>query len=520
MKNQLFIMLILGGAVGGFSGLLQAQNNIEPTVTVRATDALASEVGLDAGMFTVSRTGSTNLPLSVFFLLSGTASNGVDYERLGNLVQIPAGAFDAPITVKAIDDSRVEGSETVVLQIVGSPLACAACGYRIGLPDSAVVVIEDHVVNGVNIYATDPDAYEGLPAPNIDPSLDVAVFTVRRFGDASAGIVVYYEISGTASNGVDYVRLPGQLTLPAGATSAEIVVRPLGDNWVEGTETVVLTLLPTCPQCLFANPRCLLPEGTNCYPIGPFKSAVAYIHDNGAGTNPAPPVVTVVATDAVAVEGPFCRSNWWWTTAWGGTNWVVAQAAGNPASPIWRAHNCSGTNTATFTVRRSGPTNAELTVYYAVGGTASNGVDYVSLPGRVTISPGHRSARVEVIPIEDTVRERTETVVLRLQPGPDSPDGTTAYTAGFPSRAAALIIDNDQPRPPCMRLPDGIFHVCHPGTNGHSFTLRASADLLNWTVLCTNTVTEGAVHFLDPDAANLNARFYKVVPEPSYNPQD
>jgi hypothetical protein len=66
-----------------------------------------------------------------------------------------------------------------------------------------------------------------------------------------------------------------------------------------------------------------------------------------------------------------------------------------------------------------------------------------------------------------------------------------------------------------MRLPDGLFHLCRPGTNGHNFTLRASTDLMNWTVLCTNTVTEGAVHFVDPDAPPFNARFYEVVPGPS-----
>src|SRR5213594_791758 len=69
--------------------------NSFPTVTVYATDARASESGADTGTFTIRRTGPTNFPLAVFYYLSGTASNGVDYERLGNSVQISAGAFAA-----------------------------------------------------------------------------------------------------------------------------------------------------------------------------------------------------------------------------------------------------------------------------------------------------------------------------------------------------------------------------------------------------------------------------------------
>jgi hypothetical protein len=517
MKKSFLMGFVLSSVIGGFSHMILAQDTVEPTVTIHATDPHASEAGSDTGTFTVRRAGSTNLPLAVFYHLSGTASNGVDYEQLGNPVQIPAGAFEASFTVKPIDDSLAEGDETVVAQITGSPLACATCGYRIGVPSNAVVTIAD-TIGGVNIFATDPDASEVHSAPNIDPPSDAAVFTVRRFGETNFGIVVYYEVSGTASNGVDYARLPGQVTLLAGVSSAEIVVKPIGDNLVEGTETVVLTLVPTCPQCLFANPPCLPPQGTNCYPIGPHYQAVAYIHDSGTGSNE--PVVTVEATDPLAVEGPFCRSNWWWTTSWNGSNWVVAPSAGDPNSPAWRTNNCSDTNTATFVVRRSGPTNSDLTVYYSMGGTASNGIDYVTLPGKVVISPGHRSARIEVIPIEDSIPEHIETVVLGLLPPPAGTSGAPAYVTGIPSRAAAILLDNDQPRPPCMKLPDGLFHVCHPATNGHNFRLRASPDLSNWTVLCTNTVTEGAVHFVDPDARNFNTRFYQVVPEPSYTPAD
>ena len=91
-----------------------------------------------------------------------------------------------------------------------------------------------------------------------------------------------------------------------------------------------------------------------------------------------PPIVSLVATDPVAIEGTNC-----WV--WPGEN------DGSPTWAAWPTAICRFfTNlrpkTATFTVRRCGDTNDDLTVPYDIGGTASNGVDYVALPGSVTIS--------------------------------------------------------------------------------------------------------------------------------------
>jgi len=48
-----------------------------------------------------------------------------------------------------------------------------------------------------------------------------------------------------------------------------------------------------------------------------------------------------------------------------------------------------------------------LVVYYRIGGTASNGVDYQTLPGTVTIPEGAVSALIEVDPIDDLLVEGT-----------------------------------------------------------------------------------------------------------------
>ena len=56
-------------------------------------------------------------------------------------------------------------------------------------------------------------------------------------------------------------------------------------------------------------------------------------------------------------------------------------------------------------MKRTGSTDAPLTVFYDLGGTATNGEDYIELSGMVMISEGRRSAVISVVPIDDEIHE-------------------------------------------------------------------------------------------------------------------
>ncbi len=58
----------------------------------------------------------------------------------------------------------------------------------------------------------------------------------------------------------------------------------------------------------------------------------------------------------------------------------------------------TGPDAGVFTVSRAGGTAGPLTVNYTVGGTASNGVDYTTLSGSVTISNGTATAGTDYLP--------------------------------------------------------------------------------------------------------------------------
>jgi hypothetical protein len=85
---------------------------------------------------------------------------------------------------------------------------------------------------------------------------------------------------------------------------------------------------------------------------------------------------------------------------------------------------------------RSGGLTKSVTVYYAIGGTATNGVDYKKLPGSVTIPAGDAAKNVLVTPIDDKIKEGNETVVITILPN-------ALYAVGPPASATITIIDND-----------------------------------------------------------------------------
>jgi hypothetical protein len=87
----------------------------------------------------------------------------------------------------------------------------------------------------VSITALDSEAAENSSTP--------LRFLINRSGDSSAPLTVSYQPSGTALNGVDFWRLTGRITIPAGSSSVILTVQPIDDTQGEPTETVTLRLI-------------------------------------------------------------------------------------------------------------------------------------------------------------------------------------------------------------------------------------------------------------------------------------
>src|SRR5258705_6854426 len=131
---------------------------------------------------------------------------------------------------------------------------------------------------------------------------DTITFTISRETPTDTPFTINYTLTGTASNGVDYVTNILSVTMPAGETDVLVVITPVDDGLGEPTETVTLTLLSSAD-----------------YNIASPAAATAFIADNE-------PIVSLTVLDEFGSE--------------------------------------EGPDTMTFNIVRTGSTNQPLTVNY------------------------------------------------------------------------------------------------------------------------------------------------------------
>lgn len=82
------------------------------------------------------------------------------------------------------------------------------------------------------------------PSSVVEDGISQFFYTITRNCCTEEDLTVNFSLSGTAINGTDYeVTSPStSITIPAGATSAEVLINPTTDVLVEGDETIILTI--------------------------------------------------------------------------------------------------------------------------------------------------------------------------------------------------------------------------------------------------------------------------------------
>jgi hypothetical protein len=161
----------------------------------------------------------------------------------------------------------------------GATSSSAPVEIKVGTSEQLPIVI---------VEAPDPIAVE----PGPDGTHNTAAFRIRRFGPITTNLPVAWSLQGTAENGIDYEMLSGLATIPAGHYSVRVIVRPLADDIVEGSETIILQLEPPPPVSPGMPPAAP-------YRIGSQNVAVALINDS---TSPPPPAAQCLRLDGDLME--------------------------------------------------------------------------------------------------------------------------------------------------------------------------------------------------------------------------
>ena len=330
-------------------------------------------------------------------------------------------------------------------------------------------------------------------------------------------MTVNYTITGTATNGTDYLQLTGTATFAAGSPTTTITVTPTDDLIFEGNETVTLTLA----------------TGTG-YTLGTAQTATVTIADNDAipqvsindvtitegnsGTKNANFILTLsnpnsqsisvnyqtVDDDATTSDNDYVATTGTITFTPGQTtktlpitvngdtvgeineaftvlltNAVNATLLKNEGIGIIRNDDLPGvTVTAIYTqatesgvpgifqLNRTGSITKSLNVNYSLSGTATNGTDYSTLNGVATFASGSSTAIIFVNPTEDIIFEGNETAIFNLLTG-------TGYTVGTSNSSTITIADND-PQPQ-ISINDVTLTEGNSGTKTANFAVTLSS---------------------------------------------
>jgi hypothetical protein len=360
---------IVAGAyqVGNPASATGTIDDDEPVVYLNPnTSALVEQsnsIVLNAG-FVLKRSGSSALSIPVRISLRGTATNGTDYAQVTSPVTIPAGQFTAQIRIGVTDDFDIDPDETVTVDLI-NVLPPATLPYRIGSPSSVTLTIKDNDPPEITLAPLDGTAEER--------DLSTAAVRVQRSGDLQRDLSVNYFVNpantpilGTQASANDFQPLPGSIVVPRNQTKSDIVVTPVNDNEIEGTEKVLIKLAP----------------GVNTYNLGTNKDETISILDDDL------PLVSVGITDGIANETPG--------------------------------------DTGIFRFTRTGPTTSPLSVKFGFSGTISTfatlGQDF-TLPIRilnntVVIPAGQSTLDVELIPVDDTIPEGQEQAKINILQDP------------------------------------------------------------------------------------------------------
>ncbi|MCH9021961.1 MAG: hypothetical protein IID32_04280, partial [Planctomycetes bacterium] len=144
----------------------------------------------------------------------------------GDVITVDGGKHNDTIDLSEYSSSQVSDNGSTIIVDMGDEES-----FTINYSGIENIIVAAVVIS---IDATDATAAE----PDDD-----GLFTISRTGDTLENLLVNYNLTGTAENGIDYAFLDGTVTIPAGQDSVEILLDVLDDAFVEDTEFATLTLL-------------------------------------------------------------------------------------------------------------------------------------------------------------------------------------------------------------------------------------------------------------------------------------
>ncbi|MCH8012847.1 MAG: T9SS type A sorting domain-containing protein [Candidatus Marinimicrobia bacterium] len=429
-------------------------NDDPPTIQFSATSSNGDE-GATPATLTLSLSAASSQTVTVDYAISGTATGGgTDYTLAAGTATITAGQTTTTVSATINDDALDENDETIIVTISNPSNA------TLGTNNIHTYTITDNdPQTSIQFSSTTSTGTEGTASVN---------FELAIAATAGRDITVDYAVSGTATGtGTDYTLADGTATITAGSMTTNVTATVVDDGLDENDETIILTISNPSNATLGTNTTHTYTITDNDNP--PTVQFTSTTSNGGEATTPANLEVSLSTASGLDVTVDYTASGG--TATGSGTDYTLADetltiSAGSTTGNISPTINDDaldeidetiivtisnptnslfGTNTthtytitddddpptvafsttsssanenstpATFTISLSSASGLDVTVDYALSGTASgSNIDYSLPAGTATISAGGTGTTLNATITDDEVVEDDETIIVTL----------------------------------------------------------------------------------------------------------
>ncbi|HVE45643.1 MAG TPA: Calx-beta domain-containing protein, partial [Acidimicrobiales bacterium] len=334
------------------SNAFMAKIGDSPPVPPAATSGACGEVVADdtgvgepatgeaVAVFGLRRHSDATAPLTVAYTTAdGTAEAGQDYRQSTGTAVFGPGQTDTTVRVAVLADAEVEPEQSFKINL---SLPTGAGKAVLAQPSATATIVD--FPRAISIG----DVSVGEPLDSSVPATFTVTLSEPAVGPVSAR---YATADASAKAGSDYQAASGTVSIPAGATTAEVTVAVLGDGLAEADEEFLVELSE--------------PAGAR---LGR-SAGKATIFDALPG---------ISAGHATVVEGD------------------------------------AGMTPARFTVTANAEPTQAVSVHYATKHASAGPEDYRPASGRLSFGPGERSKVLIVEVVADTLDEADEEFFLVL----------------------------------------------------------------------------------------------------------
>ncbi|WP_186775339.1 Calx-beta domain-containing protein [Rubripirellula tenax] len=344
-----------------------------PTLSLaESTQVVGESDGLVA--FDVTLSKASVFDITVPYAVSGTATAEDDYLVPRGSIVIPAGQTRAAISIGLVNDQIAEANETLIVTI-GTPIGASVAGN----------LIHTATIDDDDSTAVDRPTVSISPASQqVAENASSLMFNVNLSQATTVPVTVSLSYGGTAVVGEDYQAAPTSVVIPAGETTAVVMINVIDDDIFESTETLIATIGSPVNAAL---------TGNSVY--------TASITDDDDDTQVIVPTVSVDPGFQTVLEN---------------------------------------VGSLSFAVTLSAVSETDVTIPFTVTGTATATDDYTAPVSPLLIPAGQTSATLSIAIVNDGMAEPDETIVVTL----GEPTGATlaenrAHTATIAANDDVIV---------------------------------------------------------------------------------